>query len=249
MDIAWFRYLLVSALSLTMALTAAPVAANQRAHVVQTRDQLIKPLLATKVGNAVCFSGTFKGAKVNVWDYSKSKLVPVPGLIQFGEPVMRPEPHVYVGQELRSMVLVLEHDRHEDWDEMHDFRLQITLKDWKAPLQAAGECPLRLRTRPNPGDGGPTVVNTTALWCGIDCDGGAIEVERVPGKGDVTFRFDASVGGLRMSQGCSDSEDYRVGGVAKPFEEQPVKAPEPTSYRLSPMPAEACAAYRNAIDR
>jgi hypothetical protein len=120
------------------ALTASPLPAKERPRARASTDALIKPVLALKVGDAVCFSGTFNGLKVNVWDYSKAKLVPVPGLFRFGEQVTRPEPYVHVGQELITMSLLLSRDEREreSWDEMHDFRLKIWLL--RRPLAASG---------------------------------------------------------------------------------------------------------------
>src|SRR5262249_47623276 len=74
--------------------------------------------------------------KVNVWDYTKTKTVPVPGLFRFGKQVTRPEPFVHVNQELTRTTLLLLHDDRElskegvtdFFDEMHDFRLRVSLK-------------------------------------------------------------------------------------------------------------------------
>ena len=107
------------------------------------------------------------------------------------------------------------------------------MQGWPAALQAAGECPLGSRAVDK--------AERTTLHCGIDCDGGGMEVERVAGTGDVIFRFDAGAGGLRMSGGCSGGP-YHVGGEAKPYELRKVR--EPVSFRLTPMPAQACAALR-----
>jgi len=201
-------------------------------------------LLAKKVGDAVCFSGTFKNLRVNVWDYAKAKAVPVPGLFRFGEQVMRPEPHVYVDQSLTAMTLLLSRDEreHEHWDEMHVFRLSISLEGWPAPLQAAGECQLRFTNRPIEGSRDSAGV-TTRFSCGIDCDGGLMEIARVAGTGDVMFRFDPRGGGLRMSTGCSGGQSYHVGGDAKPYDNELQIVRKSVSFRLTPTPADACAAF------
>jgi hypothetical protein len=227
------------ALSLVMGLPAARA---------QTQDSLIKPLLAAKVGDAVCFTGTFDGPKVDISDYEKSKLVPVPGLFRFGEPVMRPQPQVHAGQQLKAMTLVLSHDgrQHQDWDEMHDFYLEIALDGWRDTLQAVGECPLRLTHRPIQGARDPDEVDTTTLACGIDCDGGLMVVERVAGTGDVVFRLDPRVTGLRMSEGCSGRSGLYVSDTGR---ERDGPEHEPTSFRLRPMPAAQCTAYRQEIGR
>lgn len=245
---SWPRCILIPALGIAVALIVSPVPAQQRNPKGTAVDLLIKPLLARKVGDAVCFSGTFEGLKTNVWDYSRAKPVPVPGLFRFGEQVMRPEPYVYVDQSLTAMTLLLSRDgrAHEHWDEMHDFRLSISLEGWPTRLQAAGECLLRLTDRPIEGSRDSAQVNTTKLICGIECDGGLMEVERVAGTGDVIFRFDPRGGGLRMSGRCSGRQPYHVGGDAKPYDEELQKARKPVSFRLTPVSAEACAAYRKA---
>lgn len=245
---SWPRCILISALALAAALAASPVLAQQRNFKRSAVDLPIKPVLARKVGDAVCFSGTFEGLKINVWDYSKAKPMPVPGLFRFGEQVMRSEPYVYVDQRLTAMTLLLSrHGReHEHWDEMHDFRLNIALEGWPTRLQAAGECPLRLTDRPIEGSRDSSEVNTAKLFCGIECDGGLMEVERVARTGDVIFRFDPRSGGLRMSGGCSGRQPYHVGGDAKPYDEELQKARKPISFRLTPMTGEACAAHRKA---
>lgn len=207
----------------------------------------IRPLLAAETGGAVCFHGAFTDLKVNVWDYAKAKQVPVPGLFRFGEQVTRPEPLVHEGQEVRSMTLVLEHDgrQHEHWDELHTFRLAVSLAGWPAMLRAGGECLARFTDRAIEGAHDPASVTTTTLRCGIDCDGGLMEVEREPGSDAVVFRFDAH--GLRMTEGCSGRNSYHVGGQAKPYDEGSRNAHKPVSFRLTPMPASACSAARKRV--
>jgi hypothetical protein len=244
------RYLCVLILATGLASTLAMSSslARKRTPASHTADALMRPLLAKKVGGAVCFSGTFENSKVNIWDYAKAKPVPVPGLFRFGEQVMRPEPHVYVDQRLTAMTLLLHHDErtHEHWDEMHVFQLQISLQDWPSPLKAAGECQLRFTNRPIEGRRDITGVTTTRIFCGIDCDGGLMEVERVAGAGDLIFRFDPRGGGLRMSAGCSGGQPYHVGGDAKPYDEALQKVRKPMSFRLTPLTGEACEAFRKA---
>jgi hypothetical protein len=72
-----------------------------------------------------------------------------------------------------------------------------------------------------------------------------MEVERVAGTGDVIFRFSPHAGGLRMSSGCSGGQPYHIGGDAIPDDTAPRKVRTSVSFRLTPIPAEACAAFRN----
>jgi hypothetical protein len=225
-----------------LALLVAPVR-----HAAWPSDR-IKELLAKKVGEAVCFKGRFTGLRVNVWDYAKAKQVPVPGLFRFGEQVMRPEPAVYPDQEVTSLTVLLYRDgrRHECYDEMHDFKLLVTLNGWAQPLRAAGECPW---SRPRESRKGETsgVANTTALFCGIDCDGGGMRIERIAGSREVNFRFEALSGGLRMSNGCS-SNHLHLGGEARPFEPAERQARDnPAIFKLKPMSKEECSTFRVTV--
>lgn len=226
-----------------MAATAlALVASTALAHDLP--DTLIKPLLAQDVDAVTCFAGKFTDKTVNVWDYGRSKMVPVPGLFRSGEQVMRPEPHVDVGQHLTTMTLLLTRDdrEHESWDEMHDFRLRISLKGWSKPLESAGECPFRAIAKRLEGSSETIEPNTDALFCGIDCDGGGMSVQRVAGTRDLIFRFTPLTGGLRMSSGCSGGH-YHVGGWARPYDDASRRTHVIAEFRLSPMPAKDCAAF------
>ena len=226
---------------------AGSAAASEAKRTVPP-DALIKSVLAPKIGDAVCFAGTFEGQKVNVWDYAKAKPVPVPGVFQFGKQVMRPEPHVYVDQALTAMTLLVGRDEreHETWDEMHDFTMSISLQGWPGTLDASGECPFRLSDKAIEGSSDIVARNTTTLYCGIDRDGGGMEVERVAGTSDVVFRFNPRSGGLRMSGGCSPGS-YHVGGDAKPFdEEERVARKPPLDFRLRRIPDAECDAFRKS---
>jgi hypothetical protein len=241
--------LIGKALMVAAALSVTPAFAEAPQQSSLPPDALIKSVLAKKAGDAVCFAGTFDGQKVNVWDYDKGKPVPVPGVFQFGKQVMRPEPYVYVDQPLTAMTLLVGRDEreHETWDEMHDFTMSISLRGWPDKLQAAGECPFRLTDKPIEGSSDVAARNTTTLYCGIDCDGGGMEVERVAGTSDVVFRFNPQSGGLRMSGGCSPGS-YHVGGDAKPFDEKERAARKPPpDFRLSRIPDAECDAFRKSF--
>jgi hypothetical protein len=72
-----------------------------------SNGRAIKGVLAQSIGDAVCFFGSFRRLKVNVWDYTKTGTVPVPGLFQFGKRVTRPEPFFHVNQKLMRMTLLM----------------------------------------------------------------------------------------------------------------------------------------------
>ena len=91
-------------------LTVLVLAALPLAVRAQAPETGIRPLLADKVGDAVCFEGSFEGLKVDVRNYGRSEMEPVPGLSRFGKQVMRPRPALDKDQELRSMTLVVSRD-------------------------------------------------------------------------------------------------------------------------------------------
>jgi hypothetical protein len=72
-----------------------------------------------------------------------------------------------------------------------------------------------------------------------------VMLERVPGGGDVFFRFD---GGLRMSSSIYGDYGHLYPGVPlKPYDPPEHKEP-PMVFRLTRMTDEACAAFRKATD-
>jgi hypothetical protein len=94
MKASWHHGIILFALALAVIGPPGPSQAQKQAGAN------IKPLLASR--SAARFASREHSRKVNVWDYSKSKSVPVPGLFQFGEQVMRPQPYVHVGQQLKN---------------------------------------------------------------------------------------------------------------------------------------------------
>jgi hypothetical protein len=244
-------------LQLLFALAGGVAFAGDNSSPPSSKDGAIKGVLAQSIGDAVCFSGSFRRLRVNVWDYTKTKTVPVPGLFRFGQQVTRPEPFVHVNQKLTRMTLLLLHDERElskegitdYFDEMHDFRLRISLKGWPKPLHAEGECALLLKDKPAGNSSQVWQATGSTLHCGIDCYGGFMSIERVAGTRDLIFRFDSASGGLRMSSRCSVGA-YHVRGEAKPYREDHRKAEKrPAAFRLTPMPQANCAAFRKETDR
>jgi hypothetical protein len=244
-------------LQLLFALAGGIAFAGDDNSLPSSKGGAIKGVLAQSIGDAVCFSGSFRRLKVNVWDYTKTKIVPVPGLFRFGEQVTRPEPFVHVNQKLTRMTLLLLHDERElskegvtdYFDQMHDFCLRISLKGWPNPLNAEGECALLLKDKPTENSLQVWEGTGSTLHCGIDCDGGFMSIERVAGTRDLIFQFGSASGGLRMSNGCSVGA-YHVGGEAKPYREDYRMAQKaPVAFRITPMPQADCAAFRKETDR
>ncbi len=211
----------------------------------------IKGLLAGEVGEAVCFSGEFTGHRINVRDYLEAKQAPAAGPLQFAGQVTRPEQAIRASQDVRSITLLIERLDTEDvsLDEMHGFRLQVSMSGWRGPLYAAGACPWRAADKPIRWLNAVAAGNTSTLYCGMDCDGGGIEVERAAGSRDVILRFEAAAGGLRMSGSYSDEAHYYLGGSSGPFGEAEFVAERaPVEFRLSPMPDGQCEAFRRVTD-
>jgi hypothetical protein len=157
---------------------------------------------------------------------------------------MRPEPAVYAGQEVASLTLLIAYrsSESESWDETHDFRLKATLRGWRSALYSIGECLYRRTDRPGEEH---TDANTTKLSCFAFCDGSGIEVERVPGGGDVFFRFDR---GLRMSSRLYKEYGHlHLGVPLKPYDTPERKEPL-VAFQLTRMTVEACAAFRKSTD-
>lgn len=199
----------------------------------------IHDLLPREADETICFTGSFKGHKVNVWDFSKAKQVPVPGLFEFGKQVTRTEPAISTGQEVSSLTVLVRRSSLEQkpGDELHGFRLKVTLKSRREPLYSAGECLWKALDGNNRD---AQTVNPAVLNCYIECDGGGMQLERVGSGTDVLFRFMKEAGGLRMSGGCSKG-DYHLGGEAKPYEANAqAESESPTEFRLTQTSKTAC---------
>ncbi len=98
-----------------------------------------------------------------------------------------------------AMTLRLDYDaRKSDYDWIYNFTLRADTG--KGRLTARGECPWyeneHIATR-----FGAIPFGTFTLACGIDCDGGLIDVSRATGTSDVTVDFGRRIG-LTMKKGC-----------------------------------------------
>jgi len=212
----------------------------------------IKDLLARNVKDIVCFRGSFTGHGINVRDYLKAKSVPAPDLSQDGKQVMRTVPAIYVGQDVRSLTVLVEREDgvSENWDEMHGFSLKVSMRGWRGPLYTEGSCSWRGSDKLVKGTSEVAEANTSTLSCHVDCEGGGMEMRRVPGSRDVIFHFHNTDEGLRMSGSPKDEGSYYLGGSGKPLEEAaPGEEKHPVEFRLSPMPAKQCEAFRKETGR
>ena len=228
-------------------------AAGGEAPVRAENGTAIRDLLAQKPKEAVCFSGKFTGHKVNVWDSFKMKQVPEPGAVVNGKQVMRPEPTVYVNQDVRELTLLISREEtgSDQREELHGFWLKVSMRGWRGPLYAMGNCRLRGADEPLQAPGAVAAANTPPLRCAVPCDGGSMVVKRVAGTRQVVFRFET---GLRVNGSFSSASlsegHYQVGVPAELYEDgQPRPEVPPVEFMLAPMPAKHCDAFRKVTDK
>jgi hypothetical protein len=232
------------------ALWAGPsAAADEKTAAPAEKGDAIKDVLAPNVNGAVCFSGQFTGHKVHVHDYLKVKYVPEPAVVENGKQVMRPVPAVYLNQDVRALTLLLNRAEYESRtaDELHNFGLKVSMRGWRGPLYASGDCFWRASDKPLQAPGAVAPASSSTLSCAVHCDGGSIEVQRIAGSREIIFRFQE--GGLRMSGSWDSEGDYHVGAPAKPGDDvEPDAKESPVQFRLAPMPAKQCEAFRKAAE-
>ena len=89
----------------------------------------------------------------------------------------------------------------------YDFTLAVKVKDRDATLYASGDC-----------------ASGEGIGCGVDCDGGGIEIEPIAGNDDtVLVRLER----IRMTLGCGDGEEVELEGGADDKVFKLTKAPRP----------------------
>jgi hypothetical protein len=78
----------------------------------------------------------------------------------------------------------------------YDFTLAAKVRDQSKTLYASGDC-----------------TSLEGIGCGVDCDGGGVQIEPVPGPDDtILVRLDRDYSYIRMSLGCSEGEDVELKG-------------------------------------
>jgi hypothetical protein len=182
----------------------------------------INALIPQQPNGKACFAGRFDGQPLA----SEHAINPnTSGVVN----------HRYVTHKVKAVTLqVLYEDTppHPDskdfpgYARRYNFRLAVRLADRKALVYAAGECPWRDKDFVAP-DGSRIPRTTTALHCGIDCDGGGMTLERLPEAKALLLRLDKDER-LRMSAPCEGGElvfNGRDTGQA---------------FRLAPAKAAAC---------
>jgi hypothetical protein len=98
----------------TVAGLAPPARGQDEAAVSEPSDpkdassaSAIKSILPRTIGEEVCYAGTFVKHTLDVADWSRAKLAPVPGVVTAGTQAMRNEPVVQPGMEVTGLTLLL----------------------------------------------------------------------------------------------------------------------------------------------
>lgn len=182
---------------------------------------LIKPLLP-EPGGFACFAGTFQGRKVDTADWAKGRQVPTGRTRPDGHPETRTEFERTDNVPLTSLLLRLDYDaRKADYDWIFNFTL-VAAAEGLGTLHARGECPWFEKG----------LTTTFSIVCGIDCDGGSIELSRAPGRRALDLAFWRY--GLLMKRGCGGGGRFRV---------YPAKSDD-ADFRLARVPNSQCDALK-----
>jgi len=189
----------------------------------ESYSKAIKPIIPhRKLGDEVCFSGTFSGQTVDMEDWANTTTEPVPDLLVGGKPATRPVPAALPNQDVSRIDLHLRyHARKENGAFDLAFIVKADSKSLNKDLFARSGCTW------SGWDGEKEIVPPYKLSCGNDCKGGGMTVERIAGTGGVDLTFDY----MRMSAGCGGGGRYRVGAGDEP---------EKTAFRLERVPLAMC---------
>jgi hypothetical protein len=100
----------------------------------------------------------------------------------------------------------------------YDFTLAAKVRDRRETFYASGDC-----------------ASEEAIGCGVECDGGGIEVEPVAGgNGAVLVRLER----IRMTQGCSEGDAVDLEGGA-----------DDKVFKLSTAPRSLCNAMQSRAEK
>lgn len=146
---------------------------------------------------AVCVAGTAPAQPVPVGEEGPlaELLPPEPGAgICYARTYDAAHLERHPGQQVTSVLFSLEYFQHEpdqyhpDGQRNYYFGMGVTLRDGAGLLGTGGECV--------PRDG--------SIWCGVECDGGAVLLKRAD-DGSILVDLE-STGRIRMAV-CGDEED------------------------------------------
>jgi hypothetical protein len=175
----------------------------------------INALIPQQPGKAACFAGSFDNLPLDSVH-----------LVSSAEG-NGPHTPVYTGHRVRALALELQYEQtpaladgkdYPGYDRRYDFLLSAQLAD-RGPLYAAGEC--RWLGHDFVSADGKLKIERTGreLFCGIDCDGGGMTLERIEGKDALILRIEANHE-LRMTPPCGDegkSVTFAARDTAKEF--------------------------------
>ena len=141
----------------------------------------LKALLPPGPDAALCFARAYDAEHLS--QHPKQK---VTGLVLF----LR---YVALGED-EATLIAKEDGGTEKQYFRYDFTLAAKVKDRSLTLYASGDC-----------------ASAEAIGCGVDCDGGGIEIEPVAGRDDtILLRLER----IRMTLGCGEGEAVELEGGA-----------------------------------
>jgi hypothetical protein len=196
---------MVQTLPLTLPLFAALLAITTGVPALGAeadRSALLAPLIPSAPGKKACFRGTFKSVPIETERYGTGKP---------NEPV----PYIYTTHRIDELTLQVEFERtparpttKEDpgYDRRYLFVLSARFAGRRRPQFAAGDCPWHDRNVDFETQRGTVNLrNTSALHCGIECDGGGMSIVRAKEAKAVTFTVDPRRH-LRLTAPCGGGE-------------------------------------------
>ena len=100
----------------------------------------------------------------------------------------------------------------------YDFTLAAKVRDRSQTLYASGDC-----------------ASAEGIGCGVDCDGGGIELEPIAGKpGELLVRLER----IRMTLGCGEGEEVELEGAA-----------DDKVFKLTKAPRSFCDSMKKDADK
>ena len=100
----------------------------------------------------------------------------------------------------------------------YDFTMAAKVKDREATLYASGDC-----------------ASAEGIGCGVDCDGGGIEIEPIAGQdGTILVRLER----IRMTLGCGEGEEVEL----EAGEDDKV-------FKLAKAPSALCKSMQDTLDK
>jgi hypothetical protein len=154
----------------------------------------LKALLPPGPDAALCFSRTYDAAHLK--QHPKQKVTEMILFIRY-----------ITLSEDEAILITTDNGGTEKQYFRYDFTLAAKVKDRSQALYASGDC-----------------ASAEGIGCGVECDGGGIDIEPVAGKDDtILVRLER----IRMTLGCSEGADVDLEGGADDKVFKLTKAPRP----------------------